>query len=107
MGRVQTPRVQDMVREQNARHWFILYYGSVWFCTLALIFNHLTIFRLSSALSLIAILALSVHFFRARRLLDVPTNLRLPNGVILPNLIHAGAPVLKARRVLSQPGDTL
>ncbi|GLU26193.1 hypothetical protein [Brucella sp. NBRC 12950] len=107
MGRVQTPRVQDLVREENARHWFILYYGSVWFCTLALIFNHLTIFRLSSGLSLIAILALSVHFFRARRLLDVPTNLRLPNGVILPNLIHAGAPVLKARRVLSQPGDTL
>ncbi|MGC0055009.1 hypothetical protein ACNSPG_18460 [Brucella pituitosa] len=95
MGRVQTPRVQDMVREHNARHWFILYYGSVGFGTLALIFNYPIIFRLSSALSLIAILALSIHFFRARRLLDVPTSLRLPNGVTLPNLIHAGTPVFR------------
>lgn len=107
MGRVQTPRVQDMVRERHARHWFILYYGSVGFSTLALIADYPIIFRLSSSLTLITILALSIHFFRARRLLDVPTSLRLPNGVALPNLIHAGTPVLKARRVLSQRDHTL
>jgi len=95
MGRVQTPRVQDMVREQQAHRWFILYYGSVGFGTLALIADTPTIFRLSSALTLIAILALSIHFFRARRLLDVPPSLRLPNGVALPNLIHAATPVFR------------
>ncbi|MFP3648335.1 hypothetical protein, partial [Paraburkholderia sp. SIMBA_054] len=61
----------------------------------ALIADYPTVFRLAVMLNLAAILALIVHFFRARRLLDVPHSLRLPKGVILPHLIYAGEPILR------------
>ncbi|MHC5230652.1 hypothetical protein [Brucella sp. LJL56] len=95
MGRAPTPRVQDMVSERRARQWFALYYTGVAVATLALITGYPVAFRLASTLNLVAILALIVHFFRARRLLDVPDGLRLPKGATLPHLIYAGEPILR------------
>jgi len=95
MGRAPTPRVQDMVSERRARQWFALYYTGVAVTTLALIAEYPTVFRLAIMLNLMAILALIVHFFRARRLLDVPNGLRLPKGATLPHLIYAGEPILR------------
>ncbi len=95
MGRAPTPRVQDMVSERRARQWFALYYTGVAVATLALIAEYPTVFRLAIMLNLMAILALIVHFFRARRLLDVPHGLRLPKGATLPHLIYAGEPILR------------
>ncbi len=95
MGRAPTPRVQDMVSEGPARQWFALYYSGVAVATLALIAGYPTVFRLAVALSLAAILALTVQFFRARRLLDVPHGLRLPKGATLPHLIYAGEPIFR------------
>lgn len=95
MGRAPTPRVQDMVSERRARQWFSLYYTGVAVATLALIAEYPTVFRLAITLNLMAILALIVHFFRARRLLDVPHGLRLPKGATLPHLIYAGEPILR------------
>lgn len=95
MGRTPTPRVQDIVRERRARQWFSLYYTGVAVATLALITSHPIMFQLAAALKLTAVLALIVHFFRARRLLDVPLSLRLPKGVALPHLIYAGEPILR------------
>lgn len=93
MGRVPTPRVQDIVSEKPARRWFCIYYTGVALATLALGAGYPVAFQLASALNLIAILALTVHFFRARRLMDVPEAVRLPNGVAIPHLIYAGGPV--------------
>jgi len=95
MGRAPTPRVQDMGSEGRARQWFALYYSGVAVATLALIAGYPTVFRLAVALSLAAILALTVQFFRARRLLDVPHGLRLPKGATLPHLIYAGEPIFR------------
>jgi len=95
MGRAPTPRVQDMVSEARARQWFALYYSGVAVATLALIAGYPAVFRLAVALSLVAILALTVQFFRARRLLDVPHGLRLPKGATLPHLIYAGEPIFR------------
>ena len=95
MGRVPTPRVQDMVSERRPRQWFALYYGGVAVATLALITSYPTVFRLAVSFNLVAILALIVHFFRARRLLDVPCGLRLPKGAIVPHLIYAGDPIFR------------
>ncbi len=95
MGRVPTPRVQDIVSEKHARRWFCVYYTGVALATLALGADYPAIFRLASALNLVAILALAVHFIRARRLMDVPEAVRLPKGVAIPHLIYAGGPVLR------------
>ncbi|WP_273729280.1 hypothetical protein [Brucella gallinifaecis] len=93
MGKVLTPRVQDIVMEDRAKRWFCVYHAGVIIAVVALIAQHTTLFRLGSALNLIAILALSSHFVRARRLTDVPEAMKLPNVVALPNLIYAGKPV--------------
>lgn len=95
MGRAPTPRVQDMVSERRARQWFALYYSGVAVGTLALIAGYPTVFRLAAGVNLVAILGLTVHFFRARRLLDVPNGLRLPKGATLPHLIYAGEPIFR------------
>ncbi|MFQ0813111.1 hypothetical protein AVM02_15615 [Brucella anthropi] len=95
MGRAPTPRVQDMVSERRARQWFALYYTGVALATLALIAGYPAAFRLAAILNLAAILALIIHFFRARRLLDVPDGIRLPKGATRPHLIYAGEPIIR------------
>ena len=93
MGKILTPRVQDIVMEGRAKHWFCVYYAGVAIAIVALITSQTLAFRLGCGLNLIAILALSSHFIRARRLSDVPEAMKLPNVVTLPHLIYAGRAV--------------
>ncbi|MBB5700729.1 hypothetical protein FHS76_000572 [Ochrobactrum daejeonense] len=95
MGRVPTPRVQDIVSEKQARRWFSIYFTGVAIATLALGTGYPIVFQLASAVNLCAILAIAFYLFRARRLMDVPLAVRLPKGTVIPHLIYAGGPALR------------
>lgn len=94
MGRVPTPRVQDLVVERRALFWFRLFHATVVVATLALLFEQPIPFRLASLGQLVAILALILQFGRARLLKDVPVALLPPHGAMRPKLFLP-SPVLR------------
>lgn len=98
MGKILTPRVQDLVVESRAKRWFCVYYIGVTVAIIALITGHTFAFRLGCVFNLVAILALSSHFIRARRMMDVPEAMKLPNVITVPHLIYAGRPVSGRRK---------
>ena len=76
LGKRQTPRVQDLVDEPHAAPWFGAYYAAVGFATLTLLVDLPVAFRLFVGVQLFATLAIARHFYRSRRLLNVPPDLR-------------------------------
>ena len=86
MGRKPTPRVQDLVVERRDTAWFALYFASVLAGTAALLAGMPPMFRLASALTLAATLAIAVEMVLVRRLVNVKTALRLPEGAARPRL---------------------
>lgn len=87
MGRVPTPRVQDLVAERRALKWFVLFFAGSWAATLMLLIDASFGFRLAVAVLTLATLGLSEEFIRARRLTDVAEPLRLPTGAVMPHLL--------------------
>ncbi|QYO77706.1 hypothetical protein [Devosia salina] len=72
MGRLPTPRVQDMVREAPARLGFGLYFGAVTAGAVAIAASVPALLQLAAVLQMAAVLYLIHHFYRARRLADLP-----------------------------------
>jgi hypothetical protein len=87
MGRVPTPRVQDLVAERRALKWFVLFFAGSWTATLMLLIDASLGFRFAVAVVTLATLGLSEEFIRARRLTDVAEPLRLPTGAAMPHLL--------------------
>ncbi|WP_128927105.1 hypothetical protein [Bradyrhizobium guangxiense] len=87
MGRVPTPRVQDLVAERRALKWFVLFFAGSWAATLMLLIDAAFGFRVAVAVVMLATLGLSEEFIRARRLADVTGPLRLPAGAAAPHLL--------------------
>ncbi|WP_407188333.1 hypothetical protein [Bradyrhizobium centrosematis] len=87
MGRVPTPRVQDLVAERRASKWFVLFFAGSWAATLMLMIDAAFGFRVAVAVVMLATLGLSEEFIRARRLADVTGPLRLPAGAAAPHLL--------------------
>lgn len=85
LGRVPTPRVQDLVREPRARMWFLLFHAGVLIATIALALDQELLFRAAAGLQLGASLALVAEFLRTRRLMEIAPDKRLPGGAIRPN----------------------
>ncbi|WDZ80107.1 hypothetical protein PWG15_32320 (plasmid) [Ensifer adhaerens] len=92
LGRVPTPRVQDLVVEASGLRWFRLYYLTVAVGTLALLIGSPDVFRLASLGQLIAVNALVLEFVRTRWLINVPAELRLPDGLVRPGLFLPSIP---------------
>ena len=86
MGRKPTPRVQDLVVEKRDHAWFVLYFAGVLVGTLALLAGAPGLFHLATAVTLLATVALVVELVLARRLLNVATAVRLPEGTARPRL---------------------
>ncbi|WP_457585142.1 hypothetical protein [Ensifer canadensis] len=95
LGRMPTPRVQDLVVETRAAFWFRLFYLTVIVASTALYFDNALLFRASSFGQLIAVNALLWEFVATRRLRNVPGNLRLPGGLARPHLFF---PSFQSRR---------
>ena len=72
MGRLPTPRVQDLVAEGRARIWFGVYFAGVVVGALALLAEMPLAARSAMGLQLVAVLFLTAQFYRARRLFDLP-----------------------------------
>jgi len=96
LGRVPTPRVQDLVDERKAMRWFILFFAAVAVATLALLAQQPTVFRLAAFCQLIATLCLILEFARARRLAHVSIIVQLPGGAVRPNLFLPHMPTRRS-----------
>ena len=86
MGRKPTPRVQDLVVERRDGAWFVLYFAGVIAGTAALLAGLPDLFRLASAATLAASVAIVVELVLARRLVNVAAAMRLPEGTSRPRL---------------------
>jgi hypothetical protein len=89
MGRTPTPRVQDLVLEARASKWFVIYHAGVWFGTLMLLAGQPLAFRAAAAMMTIGIVGIIREIIRTRRLADVESPLRLPDGASAPRLLFA------------------
>lgn len=89
MGRVPTPRVQDLVAESRATKWFAIYYVSVWVGTFALLAREPGFFRMAAAAMTMGVVGIVHEIIRIRRLEDVASPLRLPAGAVTPHLLFA------------------
>ncbi|MFA7523746.1 MAG: hypothetical protein WCY39_00035, partial [Oscillospiraceae bacterium] len=91
MGRMPTPRVQDLVVEKRAVKWFWTYHAGAWAGTLALLAGQAMLFRLTAAVMLAGTLGLVAQFLRTRRLRDIDAGRRLPEGTRQPQLLISNA----------------
>ncbi|MCR6636816.1 hypothetical protein [Devosia sp.] len=73
MGRKPTPRVQDLVAEGRARIWFGVYFAAIVVGALALLAEMPLATRAAMGLQLVSVLFLIGQFYRARRLIDLPS----------------------------------
>lgn len=87
LGKTATPRVQDLVVEPRARRWFLLYYAAVYGGTVALVVDSSVAFQAAAAGMMLATGGIIGEFWRARRLVDVTSVRRFPNGVQKPRLL--------------------
>jgi uncharacterized membrane protein len=96
LGRVPTPRVQDLVDESRAMRWFMLFFVAVAVATSALLAHQPTLFRLSAFCQMVATLGLIVEFALARRLAHVPLVSRLQAGALRPHLFLPRSPTRRS-----------
>jgi hypothetical protein len=89
MGRAPTPRVQDLVSEARASKWFVIYHAAVWFGTVMLLIGQATAFRAAAAMMTVGIVGIIREIVRTRRLADVESPMRLPDGACAPHLLFA------------------
>jgi hypothetical protein len=89
MGRAPTPRVQDLVSEARASKWFVIYHTAVWFGALMLLVGQTSAFRAAAAMMTIGIVGIIREIIRTRRLADVESPMRLPDGACAPHLLFA------------------
>lgn len=91
LGRTPTPRVQDLVAEERALPWFLLYFVAVWAGTAALALGSAAGFQLAGAGTLVATVAVAAHLVRARLLRNVDRARRFPQGTHRPSLLYSFA----------------
>jgi hypothetical protein len=89
MGRVPTPRVQDLVVEPRATKWFATYFISVWLATALLLAGQYPAFRFAAFGMMVATTGIVLELLRTRTLADVNRSTRLPQGAKLPRLLHS------------------
>jgi hypothetical protein len=91
LGKTATPRVQDLVVEDRAGKWFVLFSAAVWCSAGALAIGYPFAFRISAATMLLATVGIAIHLLRTRRLANVAPTLRIPKGVQPPRLFACRA----------------
>lgn len=91
LGKVATPRVQDLVVETRAGKWFLLYFLAVGAGTISLLADFPIGFRFAAAVLLVATVGIIAQLVRTRRLADVKAAGRFPQGAQRPRLLRSCA----------------
>jgi len=86
LGKMATPRVQDLVVEPRAMKWFGLYFIGVWAATAGLLAGFPFVFRIAAAVMLASTVGIVIELVRIRVLADVKPALRLSSCVHRPAL---------------------
>lgn len=89
LGRVPTPRVQDLVNEARALPWFVLHYTASWTGAAALLASRPDLFRVAAAGLIVALVGIVRELLHTRRLSEVDVTRRLPAGTRRPRLLFA------------------
>jgi hypothetical protein len=89
LGKAPTPRVQGLVVEKRGAKWFFLYFAAVWLATLALLAGYAPAFQAAAAAMLVATGGIIVQLLRTRRLADIATAQRFPEGARRPRLLFS------------------
>lgn len=92
LGKTQTPRVQDLVTETRASKWFLIYFLAVWAGTAALLTGRASAFQVAAGAMFVATAAIATQIVRTRRLANVASALRLPEGTHRPRLLLSLSP---------------
>jgi hypothetical protein len=92
LGKGPTPRVQDLVVENRAGKWFLLYFIAVWAGAAALLAGLPLAFRFAAAVLLAATVGIVAQLVRTRRLADVKDAARLPQRARPPRLLLSCQP---------------
>jgi hypothetical protein len=92
LGKGPTPRVQDLVVEDRAGKWFLLYFIAVWAGAAALLAGLPLAFRFAAFVLLVATVGIVAQLVRTRRLADVKDAARLPQGARPPRLLLSCQP---------------
>src|SRR5690606_29058122 len=92
LGKVDAPRVQDLVVEPRAARWFWLYFAATDLAVLGLLVDATALARLAAGAMVLASAAIGHELLRIRRLADVRDAGRLREGVTLPRLLVAMVP---------------
>lgn len=89
VGRVPTPRVQDLVAERRASKWFVMFFIAVWGATAALVAESPIAFRVLMLVVATATMGIVYELLRVRRLSDVAAAIRIPAGASAPRLLFS------------------
>lgn len=87
LGKMATPRVQDLVLEKRAEKWFWLYFAAVWSATVCLLLDASLGFRASAAVMFVGTVGVVVQLVRTRRMADVKPELRQSHLTHRPALL--------------------
>lgn len=87
LGKAPTPRVQDLVAEQPAMRWFVLFFAGVWAATGALLAGSEPAFRIAALAMTAATCGIVSQMMKSRRLSHVPAALRPPGNAVRPMLL--------------------
>ena len=89
LGKMQTPRVQDLVVEARALKWFWLYFLAVWSGTILLVAGYAFAFQAIAALMLVATGGIITELVRTRLLANVKAVAQLQAGIRKPRLLFS------------------
>ena len=89
LGKMQTPRVQDLVVEARALKWFWLYFLAVWSGTILLVAGYAFAFQAIAALMLVATGGIVTELVRTRLLANVKAVAQLQAGIRKPRLLFS------------------
>lgn len=89
LGKMITPRVQDLVVEPRAVRWFALYFIAVWCAGASLLIDHPLAFRVAAGLMFVATIGIVVQLVRIRLLNDVQSALPLSGQIRRPRMLSA------------------
>lgn len=89
LGKMDTPRVQDLISEDRAKVWFVLHYVAVCLASTGLLASVDLIFRAGAIGVFIAACGLTREYYRIRRLAYIMSSGRPTGPAVLPRLCIA------------------